>query len=344
MKKILLSIVTLCCTVVAGAQNSSQQLTAILQPKEGDPTVFYGVDALKNAYNEADEGSIITLTSGLFNPPGDIKKSISIYGAGFEDGITEGVKRTNINGTIILYAEAEGGSLQSPRLEGLFVNGNIEVKQVTGLTVAKCQFGGFSVIGTGVESALVRQCYFTGSVNGGNYLIKGLTVKNSYVSRINGGFIANDENHVLFDHCLLAASEWRQTHGAATYTNCIIANDYSNDGIASGAYSQKNIYARGGIHEGVISENDWFGVRFNTLFSDGVDNAGYTSERTFKLAEPYNSYKGTDGTEIGINGGDYPWYKVPSTPYVINLNATVSDSNLNVTYEAGVRSTNPPTE
>ena len=181
---------------------------------------------------------------------------------------------------------------------------------------------------------------FTGSVNGGNYLIKGLTVKNSYVSRINGGFIANDENHVLFDHCLLVASEWRQTHGAATYTNCIIANDYSNDGIASGAYSQKNIYARGGIHEGVLSENDWFGVRFSTLFGDGVNDASYTAERTFTLADP-DTYKGTDGTPVGVTGGDYPWYKVPSIPYVKNLNATVNGTDLKVNYVAGVGSTNP---
>ena len=31
MKKILLSIIALCCTVVAGAQNSSQIVSAILQ-------------------------------------------------------------------------------------------------------------------------------------------------------------------------------------------------------------------------------------------------------------------------------------------------------------------------
>ena len=54
MKKILLSIVALCCTMVAGAQNSSQIVSAILQKVEGDPIVYYGTDALKNAYNNAD--------------------------------------------------------------------------------------------------------------------------------------------------------------------------------------------------------------------------------------------------------------------------------------------------
>ena len=71
MKKILLSIVALCCTVVAGAQNSSQQQTAILQKgdgtAEGSVSVYYGSDALKEAYNAADdEGCVITLTSGQF--------------------------------------------------------------------------------------------------------------------------------------------------------------------------------------------------------------------------------------------------------------------------------------
>lgn len=341
MKKILLSIVALCCTVAAGAQNSSQIVSAILQT--GDvTTIYYGQGALVSAYNAAVDGSVITLTSGLFTSPGDIKKSIRIYGAGFEDGITEGVKRTNINGTISFFAETEGASLQAPWIEGVFVNGDIQIKQVTGLTIAKCQFGGLSIIGTGIESVLVRQCYLTGSVNGGNNLITSLVVKNCFISRINANITV--DSYVLFDHCLMPADEWHQNHAAATYTNCIIANSYSNDGIASGAYSENNIFARGSIHEGVVSVNDRFGVRFNTLFSDGVDNAGYTSERTFKLAEPYNTYEGTDGTEIGINGGDYPWYKSPATPYIINLNATVSGTNLDVDYEAGVRTTNPPTE
>lgn len=344
MKKILLSIIALCCTVVAGAQGSStsQQLSAVLQKGE-TTTVFYGPDALVNAYNAAENGSVITLTSGLFNSPNDIKKAVKIFGAGFEDGIREGTKRTNINGGINLYAEAEGSTLENLWIEGVYVNGNIGIMRVAGLTIAKCMFGGLVVNGAGVESVLVRQCCLTGSVNGGNYLINGLTVKNSYISRINASLIVSDDNRVLFDHCILGADEWHQNHAAATYTNSIICNSYANDGIASGAYSEKNIYARGGIHEGVVSINDWFGVNFSTLFSDGVADAGYAAERTFELAAP-DTYKGTDGTPVGVTGGDYPWYKVPSIPYVKNLNATVNGTSLDVNYDAGVGSTNPPTE
>ena len=99
MKKILLSIVALCCTVVTGAQNSSQQQTAILQKgdgtAEGSVSVYYGSDALKEAYNAADdEGCVITLTSGQFNFSMDIKKAVAIYGVGFEDGLFEGVQKT----------------------------------------------------------------------------------------------------------------------------------------------------------------------------------------------------------------------------------------------------------
>ena len=73
------------------------------------------------------------------------------------------------------------------------------------------------------------------------------------------------------------------------------------------------------------------------------NNANYTADRTFTIADP-DTYKGTDGTPVGVTGGTYPWYKQPEIPYVKDLNATVSDTNLNVTYEAGVRTTNPPTE
>lgn len=341
MKKILLSIIALCCTIAVGAQgtSTSQQLSAVLQKGE-TTTAFYGPDALVRAYNEAENGSVITLTSGLFNSPNDIKKAVKIYGAGSEDGISEGIKRTNINGGINLYAEAEGSTLEDLWIEGVFVNGNIGIMRVTGLTIAKCKFGALAVNGAGVDGVLVRQCCLTGAFNGGNTLAKSVVIKNCHISGVNSGITVDSQ--VLFDHCILAADAWHQNHAAATYTNSIIRNSYANDGIASGAYSEKNIYARGGIHEGVVSLNDWFGVDFSTLFDDGVASSDYGDDRTFHIVTP-GTYKGTDGTPVGVTGGDYPWYKVPAIPYVKNLNATVNGTSLDVNYEAGVGSTNPPT-
>ena len=350
MKKILLSIVALCCSVAAGAQNSSQQQTAILQT--GDvTTIYYGVDAFKNAYNAAAlEGSVITLTSGTFNSPNSIKKSVSIYGVGFEDNLTENVRKTYISSWLGFYADADGNTVQNAKLEGVCVNGNICVNHSENLTIAKCQFGGLIIEGTEVDGMLVRQCYLTGGVDGRNNYIGNMIMKNCYVS----GQIVNltSNSQALFDHCILrhySGGDTPYLHAAAVYTNCIINNHdrYNEDPpIETGFTAENCIFF---TTEANVKKRDGerinnkYGVDFSTLFGDGVNNIDYSTARTFILATP-GDYPGNDETPIGLTGGEYPWYKVPSTPYVKDLNATVSGTDLNVTYEAGVRSTNPPTE
>jgi hypothetical protein len=70
------------------------------------------------------------------------------------------------------------------------------------------------------------------------------------------------------------------------------------------------------------------------VFNDGTD-LNYSEDRTWKLKDE-NTYVGTDGTPIGPYGGD-GWNKVPATPVVKNLNATVNGANLGVSYEAIAR-------
>ena len=341
MKKILLSIVALCCTVVAGAQNNSSEIqSAILQNGE-TTSIFYGANALKDAYTAAEDGSIITLTSGTFTNPGDIKKSVSIYGAGFEDNATEGVKRTTISGDLIYLADTDGSNLLSPRLEGVFT-GTIKIKQVTNMTISKCQFNWLDVTGTGIENLLVRQCLFD-AVNGYNYVINGMAVKNCFLKNYNRNLTAVSQViQVEFDHCLLSfdSSSGSYNHSVALYTNSILR--YSGGGcIENGSKAEKCIFYKRTLSVDVTSIDNWLDVYMDaTLFTDAT-NVSYKPEWTYTLKD--SKYKGTDGTEVGINGGKYPWNKQPELPYVKNLSATVDNTNLNVSYEAGVKTDTPAT-
>ena len=340
MKKILLSIVALCCTVVAGAQNNSSEIqSAILQNGE-TTSIFYGANALKDAYTAAENGSIITLTSGTFTNPGNIMKSVSIYGAGFEDNATEGVKRTTISGDLIYLADTDGSNLLSPRLEGVFT-GTIKIKQVTNMTISKCQFNWLDVTGTGVENLLVRQCLFD-AVNGYNYVINGMAVKNCFLKNYNRNLTAVSQViQVEFDHCLLAYDSYNTVHSTALYTNSILRNSYLNNCIDDGSKAEKCIFYKSSLPVDVTSVDNWFDVYMDDrLFTDAT-NVSYNPEWTYTLKD--SKYMGTDGTEVGINGGKYPWNKQPELPYVKNLSATVDNTNLNVSYEAGVKTDTPAT-
>ena len=329
MKKILLSIVALCCTMVAGAQ-STDQISAILQ--KGDvTTIYYGQDALKSALNAAEDGSVITLSSGIFNNPGAISKNIIIYGIGWEKD-ADGMIPTTIKG-LDYQTGSDETSLHDILLEGVYVNGNLNVKQTDGMIVRKSRFDSFNVNGNNAKNITVTQCY-GGGVSCGNVDVYGLTFTNCYLTgRVTSVKVGS---LVLFDHCILTYSysyNWNDySHSRATYTNSIITHrGGSTDIITAGSTAKYCIFVVDGLNANVLSENNWFTVNLDNLFSDG-SGVDYTTERTFTLADQ-NTYKGSDNKPVGING----WTKIPSTPYVKNLDATVVDTNLNVSYEAGIR-------
>ena len=86
-------------------------------------------------------------------------------------------------------------------------------------------------------------------------------------------------------------------------------------------------------YDDVNLENCYLLSSIADILADG-ENADYSPTRTFELKDP-ETYVGTDGTPIGLSGGA-GWNKVPSNPYVSKVNATLSGTQLNVTYEAGV--------
>lgn len=329
MKKILLSIVALCCTVAAGAQ-STDQISAILQKGE-QTTIYYGQDALKNAVNASEDGSVITMSSGIFNDPGAVQKSISVYGIGWETD-ADGVIPTTIN-SLTFQTGNDETTLNNIVLEGVYVK-TINVKQTDGMIIRKSRFDSFNVNGNNAKNITVTQCY-GGGVGCGNVDVYGLTFTNCYLT----GRVTNVKvgSLVLFDHCIMTYSNsynWNDySHSRATYTNSIITHrGGSTEIITAGATAKFCIFVVDGLNANVLSENNKFSVDINNIFSDGGTGVDYTAERTFTLTDQ-ETYKGNDNNPIGI----YDWVKIPAIPYVKNLNATVDGTELKVNYQAGVR-------
>ena len=70
---------------------------------------FTGASSLSSAISAAaSKGDIIILSSGNFNNPGNITKSVSIYGQGFENITAIGGERTYISGKIEYKLMSEG--------------------------------------------------------------------------------------------------------------------------------------------------------------------------------------------------------------------------------------------
>lgn len=189
----------------------------------------------------------------------------------------------------------------------------------------------------------VRQCRVEGDLSGSKtVLANGLLITNCYVWGLINYF--SNESIVNIDHSFVGYqyntyNDYNDYNNYAQFlwTNSIIFNRGPNYRMATGnCATVKNcivVNGGGGIRDNNIIENCYY-VDLANLFADGTD-AAYAEDRTWKLQDE-TTYKGTDGTPIGPSGGA-GWYKVPSTPYVKDLNATVNGTNLDVDYEADVR-------
>ena len=328
MKKILLSIIALCCTMAVAAQN--EIMTAVLQ-HGSDVSVFTGANAFVNANAAAADGDVITLSAGAFNVS-DIKKSITVYGAGFEKDETTSTEVTKINGQLNLGASG-GGTLLDIHLEGIYFNSHVNTNvSLEGFVMEKCYVNGNVNVGEN-SNTMIRNCVITGAIAGGDKMANNCIIQNCYVGGAINTF--NVSSSVKIDHCITCnfvgpyfctnsiftyywvgayydRAAFANTEGAVVH-NCIFRNfDYNNQ--------DKNDF------------QNCFAVDIKSIFSD-AQNATYSAARTFEIQQPA-TWIGTDGQEIGIR---YGWSKVPKIPAVKNLTTTVSGENLEVDYDTVVR-------
>ena len=331
MKKIVLLIFALCYTVVAYAQGTDQ-ISAILQHGDTE-TIFIGNTGLAKAYEAAVDGDVIILSQGVFEPINNISKVLTIYGAGFEDNAETNTATTTINGTVKL-GDGSDTEFDGIHIEGVKINGPLGLNsQLKNLTIQRCSIVNNIEFNHNTENVTIRQCYILGHILGQGKLANGLLISNCYITNNINKFSVNSFVHI--DHSYMGHMySYRDREFAQfLWTNSII-NKLSGDMPSGFAAIVKNcIFFADNYYNDVNLENCYRLSSIADIFADG-ENADYSPTRTFELKDP-TTYVGTDGTPIGLSGGA-GWNKVPSNPYVSKVNTTLSGTQLNVTYEAGV--------
>lgn len=341
-KRFIFSVIVLCCTMVAGAQ-SNQSVTAILQHLENDTEtvkVYVGKEAFKNAYNDAVNGDVITLSSGSFDTPTDFQKELSVYGAGYEEDAESGTAVTTLNSHIYIRNVE---SLSNLHFEGLRISGNIHCTiPVSKMVISKCFCNYMYLYGSSCTDITIQQCVIPYGVSGANNTTKAenLIVKNCILGGVS---IFDPTSIVKIDHCLLL-SKIQNTDKPYVYpfvyTNCIFGKRGEPVNIlGSLQYCIVSWYYSCNNPINVID------LRTAAVFTDGDWASEYSADRTYTLLKP-DEWIGNDGTQIGIHGG-MGFSKVPSTPVIRNMTVTPEGKKIKVNYETNVRpvpTTNPDPE
>ena len=323
MKKLFLSVVA--AIVATTAVNAQSSLLATLS-HEGNISTFYGAGALREAHASAQDGDIITLSSGSFTSV-EITKGITIRGAGMDVDATTQSEPTIIVGDFNINIPAS--ATKALTIEGIYSGFDIYVADtLKNATFLKNRFKKITYKNSKpVKNLTMIHCKVAGDIS---------TAANSTVSLLN---------------CVV----WEPAvQGNWEFTNCVVKKGYINSWLSNSTF--KNCIFVGALNTSFLGSNsmfnnvlvtgdtsyNYFGNITNStnqvkgyadIFKTCKDGT-YSDSETFELTtNAAATIEGTDGTQVGIHGGSMPFSITPSNPQITKANVaakSTADGKLSV--------------
>lgn len=310
MKKLfLLLTAAIAFGVCAMAQDSR---VATLQHGTNFRT-YYGTDAFISAHNDASDGDVITLTAGEFNCC-DVTKALTIRGEGMNKTVLQKYPMS-----IIIPKD----SPYSLRFEGMTLqcwsgswNSRFSISSSGGsatVVIADCVIncvGDFDITFKNCNAVILNSKLKLKK----NVIAEGnssIICINSILTSLSGGTFdmqncvitgtANVTNSIIKNSIIYGVSTLDNTN---TTSHCLLK--YGSSGFANSWYVKT---------EPDVNPDPW-GEDPETPAVLWADLFGEDYHLTDAAAA---TYLGTDGTQVGIYGGAYPYDETPDYPLVKNL-------------------------
>lgn len=286
--------------------------------------VFYGSDALKQAHEAATSGDVITLSSGSFNAT-NITKAITLRGAGVIDDSENGIESTRIYSNISI--ESANDTINRINIEGIIFDSYIYSKSNTCDIIFKnCRLLGFSDNNSHKNNNIfLVNCRVTNQIS-----VSYATQISCLNSIINSAYGQN----FCFKNCILKLNN---SLSNSSFENSIFVQNYSNRYFSLEHESiVKNCISNYSNTFDKITNNTnktYDITKLFKTFSDIEHFSSSTSELFELTEEARTTYLGTDGKEVGIHGGDFPFDETSDFPRIIKCNVapkSTVDGKLNV--------------
>lgn len=342
MKKILFALVALFgCATLSFAQVN---FIATLQ-HEGEFTQYYGSGALTSAYNAAATGDTITLSGGKFFFSGNFEKGITVRGTG-----TTADLPTELASAMNFYSKDAN---LTATFEGVRFNDQVRIynsfsEQGQGkINFIKCFFAG-ELRATYTPSSYSTEkgpetrftdCVVSIGLVFEDYSYSNFTFANCYAKNPQC-YNSFKSNLTVFENCVLDYASYSYGLSLAFYlsfSNSIIVCQNSNYSLPSTATAQNCL----SINNSSCFSNTYNnGTNWNVSKASDVfktyTSGSYSSDNYALTDEAASTYIGTDGTQIGVNGGYSPFTQTVQYPVVTTLkaNQTTKEGVLNI--EVGI--------
>lgn len=342
MKKFFLLMMA-CGVVLWGrAQQGTDVLMATLQ--HGDEvSVYYGKTALEEAYTAAaDSGDVVTLSAGRFTFSGYMQKSLTIVGNGFLSDMENGVFPTVITDALTFKPRdivdddgetvKEAVKVDGVRLEGLVLESDLSFTSsgiIRNVEIVKCKLQALLNVTVNMENFVLRQsaCLNTVYFNryGSQYNHQNFYIVGSYVNYV---VDAREHSTILMDHSIYNSDMMDNI----TVSNSILRSYYVGGGTVNNCiFIEQN-------PSNLVGAGNWVNCKYAGIFEESMNDLAWDGVKTFKLKYP-EEYIGTDGTQVGLYGGPYPYNPTPSIPQIkeSHIDTTVAANGklkVSVTVEA----------
>ena len=319
MKKFFLLMMACGVALWGRAQQGTDVLMATLQ--HGDEvSVYYGKTALEEAYTAAaDSGDVVTLSAGRFTFSGYMQKSLTIVGNGFLSDMENGVFPTVITDALTFKPRdivdddgetvKEAVKVDGVRLEGLVLESDLSFTSsgiIRNVEIVKCKLQALLNVTVNMENFVLRQsaCLNTVYFNryGSQYNHQNFYIVGSYVNYV---VDAREHSTILMDHSIYNSDMMDNI----TVSNSILRSYYVGGGTVNNCiFIEQN-------PSNLVGAGNWVNCKYAGIFEESMNDLAWDGVKTFKLKYP-EEYIGTDGTQVGLYGGPYPYNPTPSIPQI----------------------------
>lgn len=325
--------------ILLAFQANSQNLIAV---QNGSTPKFY--QQVDNAITNSVDGDTIFIPGGSWNISTPINKRLHLIGVGHHLDSTKVTFPTTLTSNIWLAAGASNGSLTGVFLKGILFGSNVSVIYYS---VTRCHISegirldqsnsDFSFIENIIEGVIINNSNASGAsncsflnniINAGFYINYSTPFSNSIFK--NNLFLTNGYCNYGCSYCI--AGQY------LTLENNVFINfNIASLGAVSNSITKNNLFVE------TLSLTNSTNVGTNNIVGQPQTNIFVTQEGyVYNYAHNYRlqasspgKNAGTDGTDMGIYGGIYPWKEgsIPSNPHFQQINIspkTDNSGNLNV--------------
>jgi len=308
----------------------AQNLIAV---QNGNTPRFY--TQVTDAIEAASSGDTIYIPGGSWDLGGAtslyISKTLHIVGTGHNPVSSQAGGICYLNGSICLKNGVSNGSMTGVLLSGSFTYSAGILYSISNYSITRCRFNGSVLLTTGYSRFVFAENVFDGSVLGGGST-DNLFYNNIFVNAV-GNFSTNNRfwNNLWmnisvnssgsFSKCIFDNNIIFSSAKLGTPTDCVFNNNVFVDNVTFPWATN-------------IGSNNLVNQTQSSIFATQSGNSfNYTQD--YHLQATYaGKNAGTDGTDIGIYGGIYPWKEgsIPANPHFesIQVAPKTDNGNLNV--------------